>query len=94
MTERGQPSGNKQRRTGEFMNHADRRGAKRRHDGQHRTPGVVLDPLAEVRGGMFMSVIVCGRQRMVNLQGRGKRRKDDQDHGHRDGKEHSSRSPG
>lgn len=35
MTVRDQPSGNKEGRMGEFMNDADRGGAKRRHDGQH-----------------------------------------------------------
>ena len=77
MTVRGQPNRNKQGRTRKFMNDADRRGAKRRHDGQHRITGVMLDPLAEVRGGMFMSIIVSRRQRMVNFQSRGKWRKND-----------------
>jgi hypothetical protein len=48
---------------------------------------MVLDPLAEIGGGMFMPVIVRRGQDMVYFQGRGKRRENDQDHGHRDGDE-------
>ena len=46
---------------------------------------MVLDPLAEIGSGVFMTVIVSRRQDMVYLQGRGKRRENDEDHGHRDG---------
>jgi hypothetical protein len=50
---------------------------------------MVLHPLAKVGGGMFMPVIVSRSQRVVNLQGRGKRRENDEDHGHRDGERDS-----
>lgn len=35
---------------------------------------VVLDPLAEVGIGMFVAVLICGSQFVVNLQCRGKGR--------------------
>ena len=50
---------------------------------------MVLDPLAEIGGGVFMTVMVGRRQDMVYFQGRGKRREDDQHHGQRDGERDS-----
>jgi len=50
---------------------------------------VVLDPLAEIGSGVFMTVIVSRGQDMVYLQSRGKRRENDEDHGHRDGESDS-----
>jgi hypothetical protein len=50
---------------------------------------MVLHPLAKIGGGVFMPVVVRSGQDMVYLQGRGKRRENDEDHGHRDGESDS-----
>jgi hypothetical protein len=42
------------------------------HDRLHGAAGVVLDPLAQVRIGVFMSIVIDRRQRMVNFQDRHK----------------------
>ena len=89
MIERDQSSGNDQCRMRELWVDGGIQRPERRHDGQHRTTGVVLDPLAEIGGGVFMTVIVSRRQDMVYLQSRGKRRENDEDHGHRDGESDS-----
>jgi hypothetical protein len=67
MTERDQSSGNEQRRMRELWMDGGIQRSERRHDGQHRTTGVVLDPLAEIGSGVFMTVIVSRRQDMVYL---------------------------
>ena len=89
MTERDEPSGNKQRRMRTLAMDGGIQGPKRRHNGQNRSAGMVLDPLAEIGGGVFMPVIVSRGQDMVYLQGRGKWRENDKDHGHRDGESDS-----
>ena len=77
MTERDEPSGNKQRRMGKLTMDGGIQGPKRRHNGQNRSAGMVLDPLAEIGGGVFMPVIVRRGQDMVYFQRRSKRRKND-----------------
>lgn len=56
------------------------------HDRLDRAAGVVLDPLAEVRIGVFMPIVIDRRQRMVNLQDchEGRNHHDGQEHGERD----------
>jgi hypothetical protein len=56
------------------------------HDRLHGAAGVVLDPLAQVRIGVFMSIVIDRRQRMVNFQDRykGGDHHDGQQHGERD----------
>jgi len=85
MIESDQPSGSEPCGMRTFMMEGGRQRTERRHNGQDRIPGMVLDPLAEIGGGVFMAVIVRRGQDMVYFQGRGKRRENDQDHGHRDG---------
>jgi hypothetical protein len=56
------------------------------HDRLDGAAGVVLDPLAEVRIGVFMAIVIDRCQRVVNLQDghEGSDHHDGQQHGERD----------
>ncbi len=63
-----------------------RRGAQKPLDDRHRDvkrlAGVVLDPLAEVRVGVLVSILISRRQLVVNLKrgSKGCQRQEDQGH--------------
>jgi hypothetical protein len=77
MTESDQPSGSESCGMRRLMGEGDRDRPERRHNGQNRTTGMVLDPLAEIGGGMFMPVIIGLSQDVVYFQGRSKGREND-----------------
>ena len=89
MTERDESSGNEQCRRETLAIARGIQRLERRHNGQNGTARMVLHPLAKIGGGVFMPVIVSRGQDMVYLQGRGKWRENDEDHGHRDGESDS-----
>ena len=53
-----------------------------RRDDEHGAAGMVLNPLAQIRGRMFMAIVVGGRQLVMDFQRGGKRRQDNQHQSH------------